>query len=234
MLAKRLSRCSVRIHGCAGSPSDYPNTMLTRRLLEKLLYHSLREPRCSVQLWHPWLSCPLFLWVSRSSPELGRTALQAGIPPVSLGSRAKPPGACSKALRVKQGSILNDVASWCQIHWHVSIWVWFSYVFCTKEHGRLCPLAVQDVCLGLQNCPPQAPTDIHQPHREQHRDLRHAYTPFTPIMMFFYAFSESLPRLWPNTCSSSFLSQGQSCHSAYSALCPAGLSKTLIKSHGRY
>lgn len=50
MLAKRLSRCSVRIHECAGSPSDYPNTMLTRRLLEKLLYYSLREPRCSVQL----------------------------------------------------------------------------------------------------------------------------------------------------------------------------------------
>lgn len=70
VMAKMLSRCSERIHVVAGSPTDYPDMMMIRRVLEKLLYfYSLREPSCWVQLSPWWLSCPLLLWVSRSSPQ---------------------------------------------------------------------------------------------------------------------------------------------------------------------
>lgn len=61
-------RCSVRIHGCTGSPADYPNMMLSWRVLGKLsCFYSLRELSSSVHLWPRWLSCPLFLWVGTSS-----------------------------------------------------------------------------------------------------------------------------------------------------------------------
>lgn len=70
VLAKMLSRCSVRIHGCTGSPADYPNTMLSWRVLGKLSwFYSLRGRSCSAQFWPPWLSCPLFLWVGRSPSQ---------------------------------------------------------------------------------------------------------------------------------------------------------------------
>lgn len=70
VLAKMLSRCSVRIHGCTGSPADYPNTMLSWRVLGKLSwFYSLRGRSCSAQFWPRWLSCPLFLWVGRSPSQ---------------------------------------------------------------------------------------------------------------------------------------------------------------------
>lgn len=68
--AKMLSRCSVRIHGCAGSPADYPNTVLSWKVLRKLsCFYGLKEPSNSVQLWTCWLSYTLFLWIGRSSSQ---------------------------------------------------------------------------------------------------------------------------------------------------------------------
>lgn len=78
VLAKMLSRCSVRMHGWTGRPADYLNTMLSWKVLGKLSYfYSLRELSTSVQLW-PWggslVPC---LGCQELSPEPGRTAHEA-------------------------------------------------------------------------------------------------------------------------------------------------------------
>lgn len=87
-------------------------------------------------------------------------------------------------------------------------------------------------CKTVLHKPQQTSTSPSQRTPQGSQTYLHSSYPCNDVLLRLLRILP-LPRLWPNTCFSSFSSQGQSCHSASPALCPAGLSKTLIKSCGR-